>query len=81
MINYHPNICAHDYQHIAQNIDDLSDNTQQNNLFLSKESASSFIDDTNMDCNYNISDHTPDIQDANSTHAEFALKYLAIHSQ
>ena len=28
----HPNICTHDYQYIAQNIDDLSDNTQQNNL-------------------------------------------------
>ena len=23
----HPNICTHDYQHIAQNIDNLSDNT------------------------------------------------------
>ena len=25
-----PNICTHDYQHIAQNIDDLNDPTQQN---------------------------------------------------
>ena len=38
----HPNICTHDYQYIAQNIDDLSDNTQQNNLYSSKESTSSF---------------------------------------
>ena len=28
----HPNICTHDYQHIMQNIQDLTDNTQQNNL-------------------------------------------------
>ena len=81
MINDQPNICTHDYQHIAQNIDDLSDNTQQNNLFLSEESASSFIDDTDTDCDYNISDHTPDIQDANNTHVEFVPKYPAIHSQ
>ena len=27
----HPYICKHDYQHIMQNIQDLTDNTQQNN--------------------------------------------------
>ena len=68
MINIHPNICTHDYQHIAQKNDDLSDNTQQNNLFLNEESASSFINDTDTDCDYNISHHTTDIQDANNTH-------------
>ena len=30
----HLNICTHDYQHIAQNINDLSDNTQQNNIYI-----------------------------------------------
>ena len=40
----HLNICTHNYQHIAQNIDDLSDNTQQNNLYSSEESTSSFTD-------------------------------------
>ena len=54
----HLNICTHDYQHIAQNIDDLSDNTQQNNLYSSEESASSFTDDTDMYCDYRISNHT-----------------------
>ena len=33
------NICTHDYQHITQNIDDLSDTTQQNELYSSEESA------------------------------------------
>ena len=61
-----PNVCTHDYQHIAQNIDDLSDNTQQN--------MSSFTDDTDTHCDYNISDHTPDTQDANDTHTNFAPK-------
>ena len=42
----HPNICTHDYQHIAQNIDDLNNPTQQNKLYLSKESALSLTDDT-----------------------------------
>ena len=79
--NDHPNICTHDYQHIAQNIDDLSDNTQQKNLFFSEESTSSFTDDTDMDCDYNISDHTSDIQDANNTHTKSAPKYPAIHLQ
>ena len=32
-----PNICTHDYQHIAQNIDDLNDPTQQNELYLNEE--------------------------------------------
>ena len=50
----HPNICTHDYQHIAQNINDSRDNTQQNNLYSSKESTSSFTDDTDMHCDYNI---------------------------
>ena len=78
--NY-PNICTHDYQHIAQNIDELSDNTQQNNLYSSEESASSFTDDTDMHCDYSISNHTPDTENANDTHTNFVPKYPAIHSQ
>ena len=75
----HPNICTH--QHIVQNIDDLSDNTQQNNLYTSEESTSSFIDDTDMHCNYSISNHTPDTENANDTYTNFPPKYPAIHSQ
>ena len=77
----YPTICTHDYQHIAQNIDDLSDNTQQNNLYSSKESASSFIDDTDMHCDYSILNHTPDTENANDTHTNFAPKYPTIHLQ
>ena len=45
----HPNTCTHDYQHIAQNINDLSDNTQQNNLYSSKEGTSLFTDDSDTE--------------------------------
>ena len=41
----YPNICTHNYQHIAQHIDDLSDPIQQNKLYLREESALSFTDD------------------------------------
>ena len=77
----HLNICTHDYQHIAQNINDLSDNTQQNNLYSSEESALSFTDDTDMHCDYSISTHTPDTENVNDTHTNFAPKYPTIHSQ
>ena len=77
----HLNICTHDYQHITQNIDDLSDTTQQNELYLSEESALSFTDNTDMQCDYSISTHTPDIENINDTHTNFAPKYPAIHSQ
>ena len=38
------NMCTHDNQHIAQNIDDLSDPIQQNKLYSSEESTLSFTD-------------------------------------
>ena len=70
--NY-PNICTHNYQHIAQHIDDLSGPIQQNKLYLREESALSFTDDTDTHCNYNISDHnsdTPNIDDTYKFHAK-----------
>ena len=74
------NICTHDYQHIVQNIDDLSDPTQQNELYLTEESALSFTDDTDMHCDYSISAHTPDIPNINDTHTNFVPKYPVAHS-
>ena len=63
-----PNICTHDYQHIAQNIDDLNDPTQQNKLYLNEESTLSFTDDTDKQCDYSILAHTPDIPNTNDNH-------------
>ena len=42
------NTCTHDYHHIVQNIQDLTDNTQQNNLHSMEEHVSSFTDDTDV---------------------------------
>ena len=42
---------------------------------------SSFIDDTDTHCDYNISNHTPDTENTNDTHTNFTSKYPAKHSQ
>ena len=76
-----PNICTHDYQHIAQNIDDLNNPTQQNKLYLNEESTLSFTDDTDKQCNYSISAHTPDIPNTNDNHTSLTLTHTAAHSQ
>ena len=77
----HLNICTHNYQHITQNTDDLSDTTQQNVLYSNEESMLSFTDNTDMHCDYSISTHTPDTENINDTHTNFMPKYPAIHSQ
>ena len=77
----HPNTCTHDYRHIAQNIQDLTDKTQQNNLHSMEDCASSFTDDTDTHCDYSISDHTSDTENINDTHTDFMPKYPTIHSQ
>ena len=79
--NNHPNICTHDYQHITQNIQDLIDNTQQNNLYSREENATSYTDDTDIHCDYSISDHTSDTENLNDIHRNFMPKYPTIHSQ
>ena len=77
----HPNICTHDYHYITQNIQDLTDNTQQNNLHSLEEHASLFTDDTDTHCDYSISDYTSDTENVNDTHTHFMSKYPIIHSQ
>ena len=43
----HSNACTHDYHHITQSVQDLTDSTQQNTLHSMEENVSSFADDTN----------------------------------
>ena len=74
-------ICTHDYQHIAQNIDDLSDPIQQNKLYSSEESALSFTDNTDTHCDYNISAQNSDIPNIDDSYKNFAPKHPAAHSQ
>ena len=77
----HSNACTHGYHLIMQNIQDLTDNTQQNNLHSMEERASSFMDDTDTHCDYSISDHTSNTENVNETHTDFVPKYPTIHSQ
>ena len=77
----HSNTCTHDYHHITQSIQDLTDNTQQNILHSMEENASSFAYDIDTHCDYSIIDHTLDTENANDTHTGFAPKYPTIHLQ
>ena len=62
------NACTHDYHHITQSIQDLTDSTQQNTLHSMEENVSSFADDTDTHCDFSITDHTLDTENANGTH-------------
>ena len=76
-----PNICTNNYQHIAQNIDDLNDPTQQNKLYLNEENMLSFINDIDMQCDYSISAHTSDIPNTNDNHTSCMPTHTAVHFQ
>ena len=80
-IDSYSNTCTHDYHHITQSIQDLSDSTQQNNLHSIEENASSFTDDTATLCDFSIVDHHSDTENANGTHAHFMPKHPSIHSK
>ena len=75
------NACTHDYHHITQSVQDLTDSTQQNTLHSMEENALSFTDDTDTHCDFSITDHTSDTENANDTHTCLMPKYPAIHSQ
>ena len=56
-IDDYSNTCTHDYHHITQSVQDLSDSTQQNTLHSIEENASLFADDTATHCNNLASTH------------------------
>ena len=80
-IEDYSNTCTRDYQHITQNVQDLSDSTQQNNLHSIEENASSFTDDTATPCDFNITNQHSDIENANDTNTCHMPKQPGIHSQ
>ena len=81
MIGSHSNTCTHDYHHITQSIQNLSDSTQQNNLHSIEENTSSFADDADTLCDFSIVDHNSDKENTDDTHMHFAPKHPSIHSQ
>ena len=81
MTDAHSNTCTYEYHHITQNVQDLTDSTQQNILHSIEEKASSFMDDTDTPCDFSIVDHNSDTGIINDTHKHFLPKQPCIHSQ
>ena len=81
MVDDHTNTCTHEYHHTAQNIQDLSDNTQQYSLHSLEENTSSFADDNATPCDFNITDHHLVTENANNTNIPCVPKQSGIHSQ
>ena len=80
-IDDHSNTCTHDYHHIAQSIQDLSDSTQQNILHSIEENASLFTDDAATLCDFNIIDQNSVTENANDTNMHCLPRQPGIHSQ
>ena len=80
MIDNYSNTYTHEYHHITQSVQDLSDSTQQNNLHSIEENASSFADDTATPCDLNIIDQHSGTENANDTNAHLMPKHPSIHS-
>ena len=81
IIDDYSNTCTHDYHHITQSVQDLSDSTQQNNLHFMEENASSFADDTATPCDFSITDQHSDTENANDTNTHYVPKQPGIHLQ
>ena len=79
-IHNHFNTCTHDYHHVTQSIQVLSDSTQQNTLYSIEENASLFADDTAPHCDFNIIGQNSDTENANDTNTHFEPKQPGIHS-
>ena len=81
MVDDYSNTCTHEYHHIAQSIQDLSDSTQQNNLHSIEENASLFADDTPTPCDFSIIDQHSVTENANDANTPCMPKQSGIHSQ
>ena len=79
-IEDHSNTCTHDYHHIAQSIQDLSDSTQQNNLHSIEENVSSFTDNTATPCDFNIIVYQADAQHERITDVYVGLVFRRVDS-
>ena len=73
--------CTHAYNHIVQQIQDLSDSTQQHTLHSMEENASLFTNDSATFCHFNITNQNSDTDNTNDTNISNAPKQLGIHSQ
>ena len=81
MSDIYYNACTHDYHHITQSVQDLSDSTQQNTLHSIEENTLSFTNDIDTHCDFSITDNILDTENINDIHTDIAPKFPAIHSQ
>ena len=81
MSDNYSNACTHDFHHITQSVQDLTDSTQQNILHSLEGNASLFADDTDTRCDFSIINHTLDTENTNDIHPCFVPKFPTIHSQ
>ena len=80
-VDDHSISCTHTYDHIVQQIQDLSDGTQQHTLHSMEENASLFTNDSTIPYDFNITNQSSDTDNTNDTNIPNALKEFGIHSQ
>ena len=80
-IKFVSNSCTHEYHHIAQHIQDVSDNTQQNSLHSLEENMSLFTDDTMTPCDFSITNQHSVTENVNDTNIACTSKQPGIHSK
>ena len=80
-IDDHSISCTHAYDHIVQQIQDLSDSTQQHTLHSMEENASLFTNNSATPCDFNITNQNSDTDNTNDTNISNAPKQFGIHSQ
>ena len=73
--------CTHANNHTVQQIQDLSDSTQQHTLHSMEENASFFTNDSTTPCDLNITNQNTDTDNTNDTNISNAPKQFGIHSQ
>ena len=80
-IDDHSISCTNAYDHIVQQIQDLSDSTQQHTLHSMEENASLFTNNSATPCDFNITNQNSDTDNTNDTNISNAPKQFGIHSQ
>ena len=78
-IDDHSISCTHAYDHIAQQIQDLSDSTQQHTLHSMEENATLFTNDSTTPCDFNITNQNSVTDNTNDMNISHAPKQFSIH--
>ena len=80
-IDDHSTSCTHAYNHIVQQIQDLSDSAQQHTLHSMEENVSLFTNDSATPCDFNVTNQNSVTDNTNDMNISHAPKQFGIHSQ